>query len=131
MVKTQTGYDVSEFRPDMYGSVLKESDFKIDGKPVKLLPPDFMHSQIRSGSTPDDLYRTIAAGVGGTAMPMWKGSLKEEDLWALVWYVRSLADLRDTSAADALYEKLAKQPEFVPAPPPPPPPTDSSPPKKG
>ena len=29
-------------------------------------------------------------------MPSWKGSLPEEDLWALAYYVRSLADLRGT-----------------------------------
>jgi mono/diheme cytochrome c family protein len=38
-------------------------------------------------------------------MPSWKGSLPEEDLWALVHYVAALVDLKDTPAADRLLER--------------------------
>jgi mono/diheme cytochrome c family protein len=98
-----TGNATIDFRPDLYGSLLKESDYG-----TKLLPPDFTRSELRSirpGHQTDDLYRVIASGVGGTAMPSWKGSLPEEDLWAMVHYVWSLVSLKDTPGANALTEK--------------------------
>jgi mono/diheme cytochrome c family protein len=97
-----TGNPATDFRDDMYGSVLKESDYG-----VKLLPPDFTRSDLRS-VRPDheleDLYRVIASGVGGTAMPTWRGALPEEDIWALARYVGSLAALRGTDAPRRLLE---------------------------
>jgi hypothetical protein len=57
----------------------------------------------------EDLYRTIGAGIGGAAMPQWKGSLPEDSLWALVYYVQSLASLRGTPAALELRHKLDSQ----------------------
>lgn len=54
----------------------------------------------------EDLYRVIAAGVGGTAMPTWKGALPEADLWALVHYVQSVMQLKDTEEGRALSAKL-------------------------
>ena len=60
----------------------------------KLLATDFPRARLKSGSSLGDLYRTIAAGVGGTAMPTWKGGLPERDLWALTYYVKTLADER-------------------------------------
>jgi mono/diheme cytochrome c family protein len=98
--KELTGNGTIDFRDDMYGSVLKESDYG-----VKILPPDFTRSDLRSirdGQRLDDLYRVVAAGVGGTAMPTWKGSLPEEDLWALAHYVNSLLELKGTPGAREL-----------------------------
>jgi hypothetical protein len=93
-----TGNPTTDFRPDLYGALLKESDYG-----TKLLPPDFTRSELRSirdGHQAEDLYRVIASGVGGTAMPSWKGSLPEEDLWALVHYVASLVESKDTPVAE-------------------------------
>jgi mono/diheme cytochrome c family protein len=98
-----TGNPTTDFRPDLYGAVLKESDYG-----VKLLPPDFTSGELRSiraGHQDEDLYRVIASGVGGTAMPSWKGSLPEEDLWALVHYVSTLVNSKGTPAADRLLER--------------------------
>jgi mono/diheme cytochrome c family protein len=114
MTKAASGADLTEFRPDLYGGVAKESDYG-----VKILPPDFLSATLRSVETTEDLYRVIAAGVGGTAMPTWKGALPEADLWAMAHYVKSLVDMKDTPAAAELRNKLATQPEFVPPPPPP------------
>jgi mono/diheme cytochrome c family protein len=101
--KELTGNAVADFRDDMYGSMLTESDYG-----VKILPPDFTRSELRS-IRPDhrreDLYRVIAAGVGGTAMPTWHGSLPEEDLWALVHYVDSLVALMGTDGSWRLLEE--------------------------
>lgn len=108
-----TGMLVSEFRPDLYAPVIKDSDYG-----VKILPPDFTWTPPRAGDTPLDLYRSISAGIGGTAMPTWKGVLPEEDLWAMVHYVRSLVLLRGSPAADQLRQRMLQQPEWAPPPPP-------------
>jgi mono/diheme cytochrome c family protein len=55
-----------------------------------ILATDFGRDPLRGGAEPADIYRAIAAGIGGTAMPTWKGALPEADLWALVYYVQSL-----------------------------------------
>jgi mono/diheme cytochrome c family protein len=181
-------FQVSTFRDDMYGSLLKESEYrttltpveespataharhemkaeghgakgeehgakagehgakagaKPEAKPnyyfVSILPPDFTRSPIRSGSALEDLYRTIAAGVGGTAMPSWKATAAytdpntgekwegDKDIWALAHYVKSLVKLNGTKEADALRDKLARQPPFAPPAPPPEPVTGAIP----
>jgi len=125
-----SGSGVASFRGDPYAAQAMESDYFDRGSPapdggsirLKLLAPDFLFNELRSvrdladpASASADLYRVIAAGVGGTAMPQWQGALPEADLWALVYYVRSLALLRDTPGARALREKLAGQPSWQPA----------------
>jgi mono/diheme cytochrome c family protein len=85
----------------------KESEFAVGETKVGFLPTDFLFHPIKNGATPEALFRTIAAGIGGTAMPTWKGSVKDEDLWALVHYVQHLSQMRDTAAAVALRNKLA------------------------
>jgi mono/diheme cytochrome c family protein len=97
-----TGSPTVEFRDDMYGSSLKDSDFG-----VKILPPDFTRTPLRSirpANRLEDLYRVGAAGVGGTAMPTWRGSLPEDDIWALAHYVESLAAMAGTDAPRQLLE---------------------------
>ena len=47
-------------------------------------------------------------------MPTWKNVLPESDLWALAYYVRSLAALRATAAADQLRQRLRDQPVWTP-----------------
>ena len=112
-----TGNATTDFRPDMYGSVMKESDYG-----VKILPPDFTRAELRSirpGHRLEDLYRVIASGVGGTAMPTWKGSLPEEDIWALAHYVDSLVAVRDRpEAADLRRRNEAADAGWKPPPPP-------------
>jgi mono/diheme cytochrome c family protein len=86
--KELTGTPSADFRDEMYLPDLLESDYG-----VKIMPPDFTFSELRS-IRPDhrlqDLHRVISAGVGGTAMPTWHGSLPEEDIWAMVHFVDSL-----------------------------------------
>ncbi|HXU64032.1 MAG TPA: cytochrome c [Polyangia bacterium] len=108
-----TGIQLRELRADLYQAVPKDSDYG-----VKILPPDFTFVPLRGGDTLPDIYRAIASGIGGTAMPTWKNVLPEPDLWALAHYVKSLVDLRDTSAARALADQLRDQPPWSPPPPP-------------
>jgi mono/diheme cytochrome c family protein len=102
----------AQLRQDPFNAQLKESDYG-----VKIMPPDFTRDPVRSGETLNDLYRTIASGIGGTAMPAWKGALPEDDLWAIAYYVRSLIELRDTPEADAMKARLmASHEQTAPAP---------------
>jgi mono/diheme cytochrome c family protein len=103
---------VEEFRPDLYASVAKPSDF---GSPI--VPPDFTFNLLRAGESIPDIARAIASGVGGTAMPTWKNVLPDGDLWAMARYVGSLVALRGTPAADHLRARLLAQVPFVPPPP--------------
>ena len=78
-----------EPRPDPEQALEVRSDF---GRPLQAT--DFRAGPLRAvrpGSRGEDLYRAIAAGLGGTAMPTWKGALPEADLWALVHYVDALS----------------------------------------
>ncbi|MHB8417956.1 MAG: c-type cytochrome [Myxococcales bacterium] len=121
--KALTGNGTTEFRSAMYQPEMKESDYvdkhyaagKDGSYPkLKLLPPDFLFNDVRDGASPSDLYLTIASGVGGTAMPSWKGSLPDADIWAMAYYVQSLIELKGTPGAETLRQKLATQPPWTP-----------------
>ncbi len=129
--KELTGTGTTEFRDNMYLSDLKDSDYTDKNYPpdkegnyphVKLLPPDFTYNEVRSVRNIDDpatsykdIYRIIASGIGGTAMPQWQGSLPETDVWAMVYYVHSLIDLRThMPEAVAQRQKLMGQPAWSP-----------------
>jgi mono/diheme cytochrome c family protein len=64
-----------------------------------LLPRDLTSGIYRGGDRPIDIYRRLYAGINGTYMPAHstikdpQGNRKvtDEDLWAIVHYVRSLA----------------------------------------
>jgi len=106
-----TGMRMEGFRPDLYASVPKPSEYG-----VTILPPDFTFNPLRAGSDISDIVREIAAGIGGTAMPTWKGVLPDADLWAMAYYVRSLVALRDTPEGEALNARLRAQPAWTPPP---------------
>lgn len=89
---------------------------------VMITPPDFTFHDLRSVTKVDpastaeeqskqhakrltDLYRAIATGIGGTAMPVWKDSISEEQLWGLVYYVDSLVDIKADNAKRAEFMK--------------------------
>ncbi|OFW43257.1 MAG: hypothetical protein A3J28_15150 [Acidobacteria bacterium RIFCSPLOWO2_12_FULL_60_22] len=59
------------------------------GSPI--LPADFTQGVFKVGNTDKDIYRTVATGLDGTPMPSFGDVLKEEQLWAVTYYVRSLA----------------------------------------
>ncbi|HME92402.1 MAG TPA: c-type cytochrome [Myxococcaceae bacterium] len=141
MTQKVTGEPVAEFPENMYAPSLRESEYPLEvdekGEVVKayqILPPDFLVNKTKSaypvGTRVDgreytasmqreDLYRTIGAGIGGAAMPQWKGALPEESLWSLVYYVQTLVALRDTPEGLALRRKLDNQPPWTPPAPPP------------
>ncbi len=71
-----------------------------------LLPPDFLFNELRSGSTPSDVFRTLYSGLPGTAMPEWGVSLGDKDNWALAHFVSNLVSLSGTNEGWAIQTEL-------------------------
>ncbi len=125
ITKEMNGTGQSDFSAEMYMSQIKDTEYCLEwkagppgqkledrecAKVVKQLPPNFTRDPLKTvyeGTELTDLYRTIASGIGGANMPTWKGALKEEELWGLVYYVKSLMDLRGTAKARELDALLA------------------------
>lgn len=87
---------------DAFRAHLYQSEVKPNAEGEMIYPPDFKRDFVRSGSRVQDLYRSIAAGITGTAMPTWIDSMDipkadgsgplvtEQDVWAIAYYVQSL-----------------------------------------
>jgi cytochrome c oxidase cbb3-type subunit 2 len=54
-------------------------------------PVDLTVRPFKSGSKPQDLYRTISTGFNGTPMPSYADVLAPKERWALVHYILSIA----------------------------------------
>ena len=59
-----------------------------DYKDSEIRPRDFTTGVFRAGSTPEDLYLRLRAGLSGTPMPAIPGS--SDEIWAQVYYILSL-----------------------------------------
>jgi mono/diheme cytochrome c family protein len=58
---------------------------------VPIPPRDLTKGQYRGGRRPIDLFRRVHAGIKGTPMPAFGGTvLKDEDIWDVVNYVMSI-----------------------------------------
>jgi hypothetical protein len=99
------------FREGLDGAVAKAN---VEGEMI--YPPDFLRDYVRSGANLENLYRSIAAGITGTAMPTWVDSMdlageKEgdpalvtpADLWAMAYYVRHLIEQRPAKLAEGTF----------------------------
>ncbi|MEL6544908.1 MAG: c-type cytochrome [Myxococcota bacterium] len=54
--------------------------------------PKLVDYPLKAGASPDVLYRTLAAGIGGVdGKKGLAGELTPSDIWALVFYVQTLA----------------------------------------
>ena len=95
-----------------------KSEYSVKGVEQWFKPPDYTWNPVRtlSGSkdTTRDLYRIIGAGVNGTAMARWKGTLEEKELWGVAYYVNSLVAKRGKPAAKKLRERLINQAPWSP-----------------
>jgi mono/diheme cytochrome c family protein len=72
-------------------------------------PPDFLREELKADADDADLYRTIAAGIGGTPMPSFHTRLPDKDLWSVVHYVRALQKDRGTPHAEAVRSAVKQQ----------------------
>lgn len=99
------------FRDDLLHSQAKKSD----EYGVQIMPPDFTMDFVRSAhpeSRIKDLYRVLSFGVY-PIMPAWKGAgLSDSDIYAIAYYVKSLIDIRGTTAALDLKQRLNEQKAF-------------------
>ncbi len=84
-------------------------------------PRDFTSGTYRFKSTPgnemptdQDLFRTVSIGLHGTGMPPWQFLLPEEDLWALVAYVKTFSTFFEDYPAPPAVE-LGDEPAAVTA----------------
>ena len=80
------GLEPPSLRPNIREAETKESNW---GAPIRA--PDFLVDRIKTGFEVESVARVIASGVGGTAMPTWAGSLEQEQIWGIAYYVNDLA----------------------------------------
>jgi cytochrome c len=96
------------------GKEAKEEKPKEETVAIRIFPPDFTFSQVRSvraGHEMEDLFRVLSYGVY-PIMPAWKGALEDKDIWAIAHYVKSLLDLRDTPEAAKMHASFTGQAPF-------------------
>jgi mono/diheme cytochrome c family protein len=55
-------------------------------------PADFTRPSWRQRTTPRRVYFVVREGLHGTPMPAWKGTLNEDDTWAVTAYLLSVAE---------------------------------------
>ncbi|MFQ5890327.1 MAG: c-type cytochrome [Gemmatimonadota bacterium] len=56
-----------------------------------IVPADLTVSRNwRGGNRPQDIFRSIAVGIGGTPMPSWLDALSEDQMWDLTNYLLSI-----------------------------------------
>ncbi len=101
MNKKINGKPMTEFDPEIYHVKLQPSDHG-----YSVAPPDFTWDNLRSAASIEEIYLRLNAGVGGTTMPSWKGTLPDDDLWALAHYIKSLIDLKNTPQRQILLDKI-------------------------
>ncbi|GJM25369.1 MAG: hypothetical protein DHS20C16_17840 [Phycisphaerae bacterium] len=87
---------------------LNQAAIKKDEEDRTIFAPDFLRDYVKAGTSVGDLYRSIAAGITGTAMPTWidaaasgpeddEGNklVTQADIWAIAYYVQDLIKRRE------------------------------------
>jgi mono/diheme cytochrome c family protein len=77
--------------PDGKGNGLAAPNL-VDIMQNPIQPADFTKPNRKSGSSPADLYRSIATGLDGTPMPGYHQILQPETIWQLVAHIQSLSE---------------------------------------
>ncbi len=98
-----TGKKYTDYDPSIYDLKPQDGEWS-----ARNLPLDFTWHPTRSAQTVEELWVRLASGVGGTTMPSWKGTLEDEDIWAVSYYVKSLMELKDTKERKVLMERIEK-----------------------
>ncbi len=70
---------------------VEDSSYEVLGESVDIMVPDFTWHTMRRGRTPQDVARTIKAGIQGAGMPTWE-TFPDKTIWAIAHYVRHLTD---------------------------------------
>ncbi|MFQ5414694.1 MAG: c-type cytochrome, partial [Phycisphaerae bacterium] len=93
---------------------LHESLGKPNTEGEVIFPPDFTRDFVRSGAPVEYLYRSMGAGITGTAMPTWIDSMsftddagtllaQPSDVWAVAYYVRDLIGRRPAKLSEGAF----------------------------
>ena len=65
-------------------------------------PADFTRGQFKGGGDVSDIYRTMTTGLDGTPMPSFADSMKEDERWAISYYVLSFSAFNDPLTGEKL-----------------------------
>ncbi len=71
-----------------------------EGRPIS--PRNLIEDPFKGGALPEDVYRTISTGIGGTPMAPFAAGLEADERWELVYYVLSLR--RTPTVGEYLFE---------------------------
>lgn len=80
---------------DEDGNDTTELRRRLDEWGNETLPRNFRLGEFRFGGRPADVFRRIKVGISGTIMPAADPALTDDDIWDLVYYVRSIASEYD------------------------------------
>ena len=70
------------------------------GFPIR--PADFTKGQFKGGSSVSDVYRTMTTGLDGVPMPSFIDSMKDDERWAISYYVLSFSAWADPLTGEKL-----------------------------
>jgi cytochrome c oxidase cbb3-type subunit 2 len=65
-------------------------------------PADFTRGQFKGGGDVADIYRTMTTGLDGTPMPSFADSMKDDERWAISYYVLSFSAFTDPLTGQTL-----------------------------
>lgn len=100
------------FDGDLYVTKLQDSEYYFhdsEDRTMQYLPPDFTYNYPRSAKDTEGFYKLLKAGVTGSTMASWDGTLTEPQLWAVAYYIKSLTEIRDTPKRAEMQKRLMNQ----------------------
>jgi cytochrome c len=65
------------------------------GKALNPPAADFTDNVWKHGATDGEIFHVISGGVPGTGMTAWKNTLKENDIWKLVNYIKCFPEMKE------------------------------------
>jgi cytochrome c oxidase cbb3-type subunit I/II len=68
----------------------------------KIRPADFTRGQFKGGGDVRDIFRTMTTGLDGTPMPSFADSMKEDERWAISYYVLAFSAFNDPLTGEKL-----------------------------
>ena len=74
----------------------------VDDLKFPIRPADFTKGQFKGGGDVRDIYRTMTTGLDGTPMPSFADSMKDDERWAISYYVLSFSAFNDPLTGNQL-----------------------------
>jgi cytochrome c oxidase cbb3-type subunit 2 len=71
------------------------ADELVDDLKFRIRPADFTKGQFKGGGDVRDIYRTMTTGLDGTPMPSFADSMKDDERWAISYYVLAFSAFND------------------------------------